>query len=426
MGGLKRIPWLFGPGVLLAVLVVSGGYARADVTTDQPGSIIVFPKVISDGTRDTLITISNTGNMPAIVHCIYNNSPSGFCNLTTTQACRFDQDCPGTETCQLTTPGVCSVTSTQACSIDTECPEFETCVHQCVESNFDLILTGQQPTVWDVARGRVVDPSDEFPGLDPGSVPFKVDFVGELKCYTIDESGAPIAQNSLTGKACIYGQNAGADLSEYSAVTVFAKASPAKDLNLDNTEYNACPANVVLDHWSAGSGDAFTQSLVSTELTLVPCTEDFENQLPPPGRAIFDIYNEFEEHLSASIDLGCYFNRRLSDIGSVFLRSSIRTDFAKTRITPSSSKVCYTGTNRGNVCSSDTDCPGFLTSINGTNLGCLSRPGLLAVSEEFYERSPRTNGISVPAGTAAANVDVEGNRGSAGGDVIVLPLLQTP
>jgi hypothetical protein len=48
------------------------------------------------------------------------------------------------------------------------------------------------------------------------------------------------------------------------------------------------------------------------------------------------------------------------------------------------------------------------------------------VSEEFYERSPRTNGISVPAGTAAANVDVEGNRGSAGGDVIVLPLLQTP
>ena len=82
MGGFKGNPGLLGLGVLLAVLAVSGGFARADVTGDQPGSIIVFPKVIADGSRDTLITITNVRNMPTIVHCIYNNSPSGTCSLT--------------------------------------------------------------------------------------------------------------------------------------------------------------------------------------------------------------------------------------------------------------------------------------------------------------------------------------------------------
>jgi hypothetical protein len=88
--------------------------------------------------------------------------------------------------------------------------------------------------------------------------------------------------------------------------------------------------------------------------------------------------------------------------------------------------VCYTGTNRGGACTTNSDCPGFLTSVNGTPLGCLPRPGLLAVSEEFYQtprvESPVSNTLN--SGTAAANVHVEGNRASAGGDVIVLPLPQ--
>ena len=42
----------------LVVLVVGG--AQAQVTTERSASILVFPRVISDGTRDTIIQITNT------------------------------------------------------------------------------------------------------------------------------------------------------------------------------------------------------------------------------------------------------------------------------------------------------------------------------------------------------------------------------
>ena len=126
MRGLKRNPWLFGLGVLLAVLVVSGGHARADVTTDQSGSIVIFPKVIADGTRDTIIQITNRSNMSAQAHCFYIAS------------------------------GTCSTTTTDYCNMDTDCPTGETCVLPCNEIDVDLFLTAQQPTMWRVSTGRLL------------------------------------------------------------------------------------------------------------------------------------------------------------------------------------------------------------------------------------------------------------------------------
>jgi hypothetical protein len=123
---LKRNPWLFGLGALLAVLVVHGRVARADVTTDRPGSVVIFPKVISDGTRDTLIQLTNTGNMPMEdVHCTYVNAS-----------------------------GACSV-SGAPCNLLRDCPATQTCDHQCLEHDFDTgPLTPQQPTIWRVSTGR--------------------------------------------------------------------------------------------------------------------------------------------------------------------------------------------------------------------------------------------------------------------------------
>src|SRR5882672_8787940 len=108
MRGYKRNPWLTGLGVLLAILVMSGGYARADVNTDQSGSIVIFPKVIADGTRDTIIELTNTSNMSAQAHCFYINNPSGTCSETSSLNCRLDTDCPGVETCLIAPPGFCS------------------------------------------------------------------------------------------------------------------------------------------------------------------------------------------------------------------------------------------------------------------------------------------------------------------------------
>ena len=64
----KRNPWLYSLGLVLAAMALSGTQAGADVTSDRPGSVIIWPKVIADGTRDTVITLTNTRNEQAQAH----------------------------------------------------------------------------------------------------------------------------------------------------------------------------------------------------------------------------------------------------------------------------------------------------------------------------------------------------------------------
>jgi hypothetical protein len=440
MRGLKRNPWLIGRGVLLAILVVYGGHARADVFTDQSGSIVVFPKVIADGSRDTIIQISNTSNMPAQAHCFYVNA-LGFCSNTVSESCRSTSECPVGETCL---------------------PTWE-------ETDFDLFLTAQQPTQWRVSTGRVTDLfaracklSDYkcsckvdyanggliCPGFPPGTgsqgsfaiIPVGTAFEGELKCIqTSDDFQTPINQNSLKGEAIIETLESG-QISEYNAIGIsgLPGLGTNNDLLLNNLEYNACPKSLVLNHYADGapaavrdesttpwasSLDDLTRTEVFTDLTLVPCTEIFEPQVPTRSRALFTIVNEFEQSLSAEVTFDCYLNRNLSDISSQFSYTNVGTQFAKTRISPPSSNICQTGSNIGLPCTSDAQCPGALTTPGGTLLGCRPWTGLLGVAEEFFVLPPR------PAGHAAVDLHMEGSRCPAtgcpatppGGDIIVPP-----
>ena len=158
----------------LAGLIASG--AHAEVTTDQSASILVYPKVIADGTRDTIIQITNTSNSMVHAHCFYVNG-------------------------QLTSPSD---------------PPGPFNPPQWQELDFDIWLTKQQPTYWVVSQGRLVDP-DDYPcsndppfyecfnaGFDPGRVPPVVeDFTGELKCIEVDASGAPLSGNHFKGEATL-------------------------------------------------------------------------------------------------------------------------------------------------------------------------------------------------------------------------------
>src|SRR5262245_54210394 len=81
MGVQKRIPWLSSLGVVLAAVALLGSRAGADVTSDRPGSIVIWPKVIADGTRDTLITLTNTNTMPVDALCEYILG-TGTCQFT--------------------------------------------------------------------------------------------------------------------------------------------------------------------------------------------------------------------------------------------------------------------------------------------------------------------------------------------------------
>src|ERR1043165_7963911 len=107
----------------LATLVGLGLAAKpaaATVTTETSASILVFPRVISDGTRDTIIQITNTSNSMVHAHCFYVNGA-------------------------LTLP---------------DFPPGPTNPPVWAETDFDIWLTKQQPTHWVASQGRLNDPTD--------------------------------------------------------------------------------------------------------------------------------------------------------------------------------------------------------------------------------------------------------------------------
>jgi len=137
----KRNAWLTGLAVVLAVIALTGGQAGAEVASDKAGSVIIFPKVVADGTRDTLISLTNTDNRTTYVHCEYRQGV-GTC-LLNSDSCSTDTDCIGQGFCQGPLPRCLS--NGRRCRNVDDCPEGDICAGidplRCLTANFDLILT---------------------------------------------------------------------------------------------------------------------------------------------------------------------------------------------------------------------------------------------------------------------------------------------
>lgn len=338
---MRTVKWNAFLSCLCGFVVVLGGVAisaRADVTTETGASILIFPKVRADGIFDTVIQIANISNNMVYAECFYVNA--------TLQDTNTHLSC-----------GVPSAT----------------CVPLCQETDFAIWLTKQQPTHWSVSTGRNYTPSPTFgqddSGFAPGHVPPMSDFVGELKCIEVDDSGAPITRNDLKGEATLVslrtvlplvsgtldsGQTAEGDVAKYNAIGIRGNpdVAPSNPLLLDGgATYDACPSKLILNHFASGAPDivaseltpptgtllpAGTTSAEFTDLTLVPCNEDFENQIPKSVTVQFLIYNEFEEQYSTSTTVSCFLETELLRIGSgqVFGSGVLGTDVAQAIITP--------------------------------------------------------------------------------------------
>lgn len=337
-------------GVMALAALVGFGVnvepAQARITTEESASILVFPKVIAEaGGRDTIIQITNTSNTMRYAHCFYVNA------APTVEGQPISEDNPPLWT----------------------------------EIDFDIQLTKQQPTKWVVSTGRrfpafedtcagmATDPSRNCDntttgggdadccdaGFDPGRVPpTPPDFTGELKCVEVDAGGFPLGGDALKGEATLVDPAEG-DVSKYNALGLQGFDTNNMDGTLclgggvtpscpTGAEYEGCPRLWIVDHVSDGSENLVAESqgfssTSSANLTMVPCTQNFETQAPEEVTVQFLVMNEFEQQLSASISFQCWASFALNGdeatggqpyggISTVFEEATIGTDLVKTTV----------------------------------------------------------------------------------------------
>ena len=274
-----RASWL--PAVILACTLMSG-VASAATTTERPGSILIFPKVVTTGTRDTVIQITNTSNMSDILRCFYLNGDT------------------------------------------------------CSPNDFEIALTKQQPTEWSVRSGRRVNPTDSQTGLDPGLIPpLPENFEGALICAEVDISDTPVKHNAVKGEATLVDRSGSVTrnaVSKYNAVAVQGLGSNtgSNTLSLNDSDYSACPASLIVNFNREGPDQVIEglgnggrcvggnnsgapcnngstcqsltcstgQSRVETRVTVVPCTLDFEALTTSNFKLTFAFEDEEETAIS--------------------------------------------------------------------------------------------------------------------------------
>jgi hypothetical protein len=318
-------------------LVMIAASAHADVTTERGASILAFPKVLASDGSDTIIQITNISNSMVHAHCFYVNAAPDFFGFPLWQITDF--------TIWLTKQQPTHWVVSQGRFVN----PIDTCI----------------------VNGQIV-PSIQCQdaGLDPGAVPPVVaGFIGELKCIEAAVDGNPIGGNHLKGEATIITNG---DAAKYNAVGIQGTdlaGETGNELMLNQPEgeevvgqYNACPNELLVNHWADGvtdpvifqngfgglcdppgptpqpcytdadcdtgevclngpqvlngAGDLDLISATVTDLTLIPCSQDFENAIPSSVTVQFEIFNEFEQRLTASTTITCFKNFFLFQVDS--------------------------------------------------------------------------------------------------------------
>jgi hypothetical protein len=361
---------LCGVAVALGLMATS---AHAAVTTERGASILAFPKVLANGESDTIIQITNISNNMVHALCYYVNAAPDFFGNPIWQVTDF----------------TIWLTKQQPTHWQVSTGRFVNPLDTCVQGN--RIVPSQE------CADAGLDP-----GAIP---PVPEDFVGELKCVEVDVAHNPIGGNHLKGEATIKTSGDVAKYNGIGIQGTDLAGETGTELELNQPlgqedppvgQYNACPNVLLLNHFAEGVTDPFIlaeglggtctdstdsmaqgsgihgfpcqsdadcgewgvcknapqiedpetgelalRSATLTDLTLIPCTEDFENSQPATVTVQFEIFNEFEERFSASTTVECWKNFFLFEVDSpndpersVFSFATLGTTAVHTRITP--------------------------------------------------------------------------------------------
>ena len=340
-GNLRRAMLLGAVGLL--VLAGAGRVVQADVASDKPGAVLIFPKIVVDtsGTlfgvpTDTEVQLTNTSNSVVAAHCFIIDTTSRCSNSGV--ACTAEAAAEGRPEGQ------------GGCATGASC--LTPCTPKVVENDFPLLLTKRQPISWRASEGLSGLPCGvrgQGPGCTGSNGTSYVansqtdPWVGEIKCVQVDPvSGAPTsgldpANNfggDLKGEATIVRHipsTSIVDARKYNGIGLQATANfpaptdangnPVLSIGGATPQYNGCPKVVILDHMfdnapvitHRGGAPAPVGNVV-TDLTVVPCSEDLATQTPRSATLQFLVYNEFEQRFSTSTSFSCFKEVQLSDI----------------------------------------------------------------------------------------------------------------
>ena len=420
-----------GLTAILAILGASTG-VRADVGSDRPAAILVFPKILVDtedppntprGRIDTLIRISNVSDEPVSLKCFYVNA-NGHCRAS-----------PGT---------ICDPYDLGAVN---DCAPNDPCLPGWLETDFFVNLTPGQPVAWLASQGATrcdLSPNPDVPCLPlPQNADSRVPpvaenpFIGYMKCIAVDRNDVPEELNVLIGDAQFVRSNVDPvdlDVSAYNAIgipAIVGNNNFDKQLTIGGAavcsagdrdgqpcqgdfdcpagrcllpEYESCPNILIMDHLFEGANDPISGATTSTILTLVPCSDDFEQQAQIGGPIQFLVFNEFEQRFSASREVNCFHEFRLPDISggsaarSIFGAAVNGTLTGQTRmrgVVPGPRR-CIGGGRPGSSCIYDDDCGGGICRSTDKRVGYT----WLGMVEEFRE----------DGGTSAFNLHFHGTR----------------
>ncbi len=363
-GNLRRTILSGVVGALCALGVV--GTAGADVASDKAAAILIYPKIVVDtsgvltngagtstttactappcaGARvNTEIQMTNTSNSVIAARCFLVNANS---------------HCRNGHSTNVNNPqAVCTAESEAPGSTNRQCDPFVQCVPQWSETDFKMTLTKRQPVSWTVLDGLASFPLDPTTDQSHSSgnggqsnagsfvPPVKEDpFFGSITCVEVDPgtftpvSGFNPSNNAagdLKGETTIVSVDDDSDVVDarkYNAVGLQSTiASGGSGPNADDTliiggpnaEYTGCPNVLIMDHLFDGAevqthtvnGKPTTSAFVSTDLTIVPCGQDFNLQVPNTTLLQLLVFNEFEQRFSTSTRVNCFKEIRLSDI----------------------------------------------------------------------------------------------------------------
>jgi hypothetical protein len=335
---MGQVRWAGWTVAIATALVISGGQVvRADVQSDRPAAIVVYPDIDVDVDHnvDTVIRLANTNQSSAILAWCFYTDANSHCSGGSAdgQVCTSD-------------PGVC---------------EGGFCVPSCQETDFRIQLTAGQPIEWRASAGLA---DSDLPlqngvcqhnplrgcGSDADCNPFpggsctqsnagtrippvpETFFEGELRCIEIDAKGVPLASNDLKGEGILEtATTTNLDVASYNAIGIQATGTPSGATNElvlggSTPEYNGCPNYLILDHFFDGATDPVPNSNeneITTDLVLVPCSTDFLRQIPGAAVVQYLVFNEFEQRFSTSKATRCFQEIQISNIDTPQNNNSI-------------------------------------------------------------------------------------------------------